>query len=125
MGYFIFDQYNNYKCWVATQELATSNSETTDTVVEGNFIEHPKLENGNVVQDTAIVTQLLEKDIRRQRNGLLNKSDDEMMKLLDNAISWSDFSTQRAAWKTYRQALRDVPTQAGFPGSVTWPTKPS
>ena len=30
-----------------------------------------------------------------------------------------------ADWKTYRQALRDVPTQSGFPGSVTWPTKPS
>jgi hypothetical protein len=24
----------------------------------------------------------------------------------------------------YRQALRDVPAQAGFPESVTWPTKP-
>lgn len=125
MGYFIFDQYNNYKCWVATQELLAINSETTDTVVEGNFIEHPKLENGNVVQDTAVVTELEKDNIRRQRNSLLNESDDEMMKLLDNSTSWSDFSTQRAAWKTYRQALRDVPTQAGFPGSVTWPTKPS
>ena len=25
-------------------------------------------------------------------------------------------------WTTYRQALRDVPTQAGFPHTVTWPT---
>ena len=24
----------------------------------------------------------------------------------------------------YRQALRDVPAQAGFPFDVTWPTKP-
>ena len=24
----------------------------------------------------------------------------------------------------YRQALRDVPAQAGFPENVTWPTKP-
>ena len=24
----------------------------------------------------------------------------------------------------YRQALRDVPQQAGFPENVTWPTKP-
>ena len=28
-------------------------------------------------------------------------------------------------WTTYRQALRDVPTQAGFPHNVTWPTKPT
>ena len=30
-----------------------------------------------------------------------------------------------AEWKTFRQALRDIPTQAGFPTNVTWPTKPS
>ena len=26
--------------------------------------------------------------------------------------------------RAYRQALRDVPSQAGFPDSVTWPVKP-
>ena len=30
-----------------------------------------------------------------------------------------------SAWTTYRQSLRDVPTQGGFPHTVTWPTKPS
>ena len=25
---------------------------------------------------------------------------------------------------TYRQALRDVPDQSGFPNTITWPTKP-
>ena len=29
-----------------------------------------------------------------------------------------------ADWQTYRQALRDVPTQEGFPWSVTWPEQP-
>jgi len=32
--------------------------------------------------------------------------------------------TLGAAMTTYRQALRDVPAQAGFPNTVTWPTKP-
>ncbi len=27
-------------------------------------------------------------------------------------------------WAPYRQALRDVPQQAGFPNNVTWPNKP-
>ena len=27
-------------------------------------------------------------------------------------------------WHTYRQALRDLPEQTGFPTTVTWPTKP-
>lgn len=30
----------------------------------------------------------------------------------------------RDAWLSYRQALRDVPQQAGFPHSVVWPIKP-
>jgi len=29
------------------------------------------------------------------------------------------------AWRTYRQSLRDIPSQAGFPNTITWPTKPS
>lgn len=28
-------------------------------------------------------------------------------------------------WATYRQALRDVPSQPGFPWDITWPTEPS
>ena len=32
--------------------------------------------------------------------------------------------TMSDAMKTYRQALRDVPQQAGFPSSITWPDKP-
>ena len=28
------------------------------------------------------------------------------------------------AWATYRQALRDVPSQEGFPWNVTWPETP-
>lgn len=28
------------------------------------------------------------------------------------------------AWEAYRQALRDVPEQEGFPLSIVWPEKP-
>jgi hypothetical protein len=31
----------------------------------------------------------------------------------------------RAAWATYRQALRDVPEQAGFPETIDWPVAPA
>jgi len=27
-------------------------------------------------------------------------------------------------WATYRQALRDIPTQTGYPFNVVWPTSP-
>jgi hypothetical protein len=37
----------------------------------------------------------------------------------------TDAPVNSAAWGTYRQALRDVTSQAGFPWEVTWPTKPT
>lgn len=30
----------------------------------------------------------------------------------------------RALWERYRQALRDITTQAGFPEDIAWPAKP-
>ena len=36
----------------------------------------------------------------------------------------ADSTADKATWATYRQALRDVPTQAGFPWTVTWPDVP-
>lgn len=32
--------------------------------------------------------------------------------------------TMTAEQIAYRQALRDIPDQAGFPTDITWPTKP-
>ena len=42
------------------------------------------------------------------------------------ATDWMGMSdvTMSADWATYRQALRDVPTQEGFPHTVTWPEEP-
>lgn len=52
---------------------------------------------------------------RGTRNQLLTDSD------------WSqlpDAPVDAAVWATYRQQLRDVTEQLGFPLSITWPTKP-
>jgi hypothetical protein len=43
------------------------------------------------------------------------------------ATDWTqvaDVPVDQAAWATYRQELRDVPAQAGFPNAVEWPTSP-
>lgn len=36
----------------------------------------------------------------------------------------ADAPVDKAAWATYRQALRDVSSQTGFPWDVQWPTEP-
>lgn len=51
---------------------------------------------------------------RIERDSLLAETD--YLALSDNTMS--------AAMTTYRQALRDITEQAGFPTNVTWPTKP-
>lgn len=53
-------------------------------------------------------------EIRSQRNSLLAETD--YLALSDTTLT-SDMAT-------YRQALRDIPSQAGFPTNVTFPTKP-
>lgn len=52
---------------------------------------------------------------RDKRDGLLAASDWTQV---------ADAPVNRAAWATYRQALRDIPQQAGFPRDVAWPVKP-
>jgi len=48
----------------------------------------------------------------------------------DSRLAVTDFhalsdTVMSAEMTTYRQALRDVPAQGGFPHTITWPTEPS
>jgi hypothetical protein len=36
----------------------------------------------------------------------------------------ADAPVDKAVWAAYRQELRDVPAQDGFPHNITWPSKP-
>jgi hypothetical protein len=57
--------------------------------------------------------------VRLERNRRLAATD--FTQIADVPIS----TGLRADFATYRQALRDVPQQAGFPLSITWPTAPA
>lgn len=54
--------------------------------------------------------------VRSKRNGLLKESDWTQL---------SDAPVSHQAWSDYRQALRDIPEQSGFPSNVIWPEKPT
>ena len=75
-------------------------------------------ENGYPVltQQPALPLEQQAEDARRLRNGLLFDSD--WTQLPDTPQTLKDL------WSPYRQALRDVPQQPGFPYSITWPEKP-
>ena len=45
--------------------------------------------------------------------------------VITNPLRWDVLPTEKQdEWSAYRLALLAVPQQAGFPTSVTWPTKP-
>ena len=56
--------------------------------------------------------------VRVQRDNLIAESDWRVIKALELG------ETVPTDWATYRQALRDVPAQEGFPTDVTWPVAP-
>jgi hypothetical protein len=55
------------------------------------------------------------KAVRQQRGEKLKDSDWTQV---------ADAPVDQAAWAEYRQSLRDVTTQAGFPWTIEWPTQP-
>ena len=70
------------------------------------------------VQDWVVEQQPLadaERNIRDRRDVLLSQCDWTQV---------ADAPVDQATWAAYRQSLRNVPQQAGFPYNVTWPTKP-
>tara|TARA_B100000073_G_scaffold343111_1_gene347308 strand:+ start:323 stop:853 length:531 start_codon:yes stop_codon:yes gene_type:complete len=78
---------------------------------------HLTWDGSKIIKDdealTAYQTAEKWKSVRNDRNRRLAETD--YLALKDNTLS--------ANWKTYRQALRDVPSQSD-PDNITWPTKP-
>lgn len=71
----------------------------------------PMLQDAPALSDEQLAT-----NARVQRDALLSACDWTV--LPDAKLS------NQGAWETYRQALRDVPQQKGFPQTITWPAKP-
>ena len=95
----------------ATQRLVISSQ---PSLVNGSWVLTKSIENKTAEQianDTATEGE----KVRIFRNQRLAQTD------------WCACSdvTMSAEMTTYRQALRDVPAQEGFPYNITWPTKPA
>lgn len=56
--------------------------------------------------------------VRIERNNRLSETDWVVIKALETN---SPLSTE---WISYRQALRDITQQSGFPWNIVWPSKP-
>lgn len=64
-------------------------------------------------------------EVRARRDALLAESDWVVTKAIEqNAVDGLGVQIP-VVWLDYRQALRDIPQQAGFPETVAWPEKPN
>ena len=98
--------------WVAVQQTATI-ERYGFTVAD--FPDAPVPEKPTHNPDQQDLEREAE-EARQERNSLLAESDWSV--LPDAPVA------DEQAWKDYRQALRDVPQQNGFPTDIDWPVKP-
>ena len=92
------------------------NSSTYDGLSLSALSLKEQVEIGDITQQTADTIQAL--SMRAERDALLAGCD--WTQAEDSVLS----DEKKAGWKTYRQALRDVPSQGGFPWVITWPVSP-
>jgi len=98
----------------------------TDMTIDNNVLLAAMASAGDVAAyvppTQAELDEAAAQAVRAERDMKLST---EVDPIAGNALRWAalDADTQ-AAWAAYRQALLDVPVQAGFPHNVTWPTKP-
>lgn len=70
--------------------------------------------------NTQMLVEFFSKDVRAKRNRLLGEAD--VLTQQDRWESYSDAKKKKIS--AYKQALRDLPKQKGFPKDVTFPEKP-
>lgn len=96
----------------------------TKNVIEGEpkFIDGKYIQVWNIVDASSEEIKQRIKDqeitIRAERDQKLEKCDWVIIKNYENKVDVQE------SWLNYRQQLRDVPTQTGFPWNVIWPTQP-
>lgn len=83
--------------------------------ISGNFTEINECPDWKI----QLEKEVLSLDVRLERNKLLSDTDH----LIQSDYPISDEKKQEI--KVYRQALRDIPQQDGFPDNIVWPDKPA
>lgn len=125
----------------ATFNLEGRSTITTNTVPEGEedqYFPVPDdvhgallIKEGDVIRDLSkeeleeqrikVLVEFYSKEIRAKRNLLLNEAD--VFTQPDRWESYSDAKKKKIS--TYKQALRDITKQKGFPKDVTFPEMPT
>lgn len=87
-------------------------------IIHTNEVVEMKLWSKYTADEKAEMDRQAASAIRAERNTKLTECD--WTQLNDTPLD----NPSKVAWTNYRQALRDIPTQSGFPHNVIWPVKP-
>lgn len=82
----------------------------TQDEIDARLAEEAEFEAGHFDREAA--------NVRAHRDNLLQETDWIVAKAYERG------EPVPANWASYRQALRNITAQTGFPYSVEWPTKP-
>ena len=99
-------EIDGLQMFIPTKQSNRHYKEIMNQVNEGKLTIEP---------DSGPTDEQLASKARFERDRLLKDSDWTQV---------SDAPVDQDVWAKYRQALRDVPQQTGFPTDINWPTKP-
>ena len=109
---FVDGRYSAHDCYIDNGQVVSKPRDPSTGVVKYDFDYTTKLWVINTersIQGAKDLRSLLLQDIDRV-----------------NPIWYASLTQeQQQELQTYRQALLDVPQQAGFPAAIEWPTKPT
>lgn len=123
-----FDGLNPINFWIPHDETGFLTGEALEAAIQTMYPwdiqqkqKFASFTNGSEIEslvEAIPVPDKTEEQIRQQRNSLLLHSD--WTQLPDAPLTVE----QKAAWSVYRQELRDITNQAGFPTTVDWAVAP-
>ena len=106
--------------YLIIEDGKVANAAEAEAPLEQNWVRSDEGEIGDLYDGKAFTKPLPDLDAlalsaRLLRNQYLAQSDWTQV---------ADAPVDQAVWATYRQALRDVPSQPDFPLTIVWPTEP-
>jgi len=136
---------------VTITEVRNAQSLNADNTIFNVDINHPKYgwipytlspDDTDMTVDNSVLLELIGSDYAAYvaptqeeldaelAAGLREERDQKLVMEVDpivtNPLRWAELTdTKQAEWTQYRTDLLNLPAQAGFPNTVTWPTKPT
>jgi hypothetical protein len=114
----IYNKFNTIDCEIEHPAYGwiPFTASPNDCEEHGKNLYYKITKDGNISSYVPPSREEIELEVKLQRNQLLSMSD------------WSQFpdvpENIKLKWVEYRQALRDIPQQGGFPHNVIWPIEP-